>query len=462
MQETRNKIPAASVYIVEMRTIQSDIFNRESIAKTMCKYIVETPSDIISPIILDGQWGSGKTTHAIRMRECIRREYKDSVKCIYWNASASDFSSDPLAMFAAALYKNIPVDKKGEFEKNAFSLCCGGALAFTGSIINQLIQSKVGVDFTKAVADAKSGAAYISSPELEEKFASFLETAGDNEKSIAAARVLVQLLKEDTQSLVIIIDELDRCRPDFALKMIEIIKHLFDEVDCKFLLVMNKFSICSAIGSLYGLNYGESLSYLSKYIKTEFQLPRSIIRGAYQDSELCAVCYFYELLKRDGERPWRNNKLLSQLVSYIIDTKSLQLRDIEKWVRTIRFIHTTIPKGFMGDSDDRNDFYDCLICFLAYLLTFEHDEAMKMRSKETNTDLLLSSIDCETDPSKRIVIEDPDSIKYIRFVLDYFFANDDEEREQVQREQALFNRWPMIEKGGQVIDIWLTFATFMR
>jgi hypothetical protein len=87
---------------------------------------------------------------------------------------------------------------------------------------------------------------------------------------------------------------------------------------------------------------------------------------------------------------------------------------------------------------------------------------MKMRSKETNTALVLSSIDCETDPSKRLVVEEPDSIKYIRFVLDYFFANDDEEREQVQREQAFFNRWTMIEKGGQVIDIWLTFATFMR
>lgn len=428
----------------------------------MCKYIVETPSDIISPIILDGQWGSGKTTHAIRMRECIRREYKDSVKCIYWNASASDFSSDPLAMFAAALYKNIPVDKKGEFEKNAFSLCCGGALAFTGSVINQLIQSKVGVDFSKAVADAQSGAAYLSSPELEEKFASFLDTAGDNEKSIEAARVLVQLLKGDTQSLIIIIDELDRCRPDFALKMIEIIKHLFDEVDCKFLLVMNKFSICSAIGSLYGLNYEDSLSYLSKYIKTNFQLPRSIISEPYVDSELCAVRFFYEEMKKEGERPWHRNELLRQFVSFIIEEKSLQLRDIEKLVRTIRFIQNSIPKGLIGDSTDRNDFYDCLICFLAYLLAFEHDEAMRMRSNETNSDLVLSTIGCESDPSKRLVLEEPDCIKYIRFVLDYFFANTQKEKQRIQASLGDFNHWESIKSGGQVIDIWLTYATFMR
>lgn len=428
----------------------------------MCKYIVETPSDIISPIILDGPWGSGKTTHAIRMRECFRREYKDSVKCIYWNASASDFSSDPLAMFAAALYKNIPVDKKGEFEKNAFSLCCGGALAFTGSVINQLIQSKVGVDFSKAVADAQSGAAYLSSPELEEKFATFLDTAGDNEKSIEAARVLVQLLKGDTQSLIIIIDELDRCRPDFALKMIEIIKHLFDEVDCKFLLVMNKFSICSAIGSLYGLNYEDSLSYLSKYIKTNFQLPRSIISEPYVDSELCAVRFFYEEMKKEGERPWHRNELLRQFVSFIIEEKSLQLRDIEKLVRTIRFIQNSIPKGLIGDSSDRNDFYDCLICFLAYLLAFEHDEAMRMRSNETNSDLVLSTIGCESDPSKRLVLEEPDCIKYIRFVLDYFFANTQKEKLRIQASLGDFNHWESIKSGGQVIDIWLTYATFMR
>lgn len=442
--------------IERMKIEESDIFQREKIAETMCKYIVETPADVISPVVLDGAWGCGKTTHAKRMRECFRRVYGDRVKCIYWNAAASDFASEPLPMFVAALYDYIPSEKRDEFGKQAFTLCYGGIL----SVLRQFFANTLRFDFKEVIEDAKACAHSLDTRSMiEHQFEDFLKTAGNERMRIDAARAIIQLAKAETQTLIVIIDELDRCRPDFALKMIECIKHLFDSAECKFVLVMNKMSMCSAITHLYGLDGEEAEIYLSKYIKTDFQLPRNIISGPLRHSELCTCHYFYDLLKKDDEYCWKNNELLNQFVSFIIDEKGLQLREIEKLVKSIRFVQSTIPDRLRYDYEKGNNFVVCLICFLAYLISFEHGLAMKMLSKESNANDIISAIGGETDAVRRNIMGEPQCIKYIRHVLDYFFAETSADKVKVLNDCDYPDA---IKDGGEVIYVWLSYVSFIR
>lgn len=445
--------------IERMKIEESDIFQREKIAETMCKYIVETPADVISPVVLDGAWGCGKTTHAKRMRECFRRVYRDRVKCIYWNAAASDFASEPLPMFVAALYDYIPSEKRDEFGKQAFTLCYGGVL----SVLRQFFANTLRFDFKEVIEDAKACAHSLDTRSMiEHQFEDFLKTAGNERMRIDAARAIIQLAKAETQTLIVIIDELDRCRPDFALKMIECIKHLFDSAECKFVLVMNKMSMCSAITHLYGLDGEEAEIYLSKYIKTDFQLPRNIISGPLRHSELCSYHYFYELLKKGGERCWQSNELLGQFVSYIIDKKGLQLREIEKLVNSMRFIQSTIPERYRHDYAAGNDVVACLVCFLAYLLCFEHGLAMQILSKETNAFHVIIAIGGEDGTAQYDIEKKFPCIKYISLVLDYFFAKTSNDKAKILGSLGDFDYPDAIKAGGEVIDVWLSYATFMR
>lgn len=449
--------------IKRMKIEESDIFNREKIAETMCKYIVETPADVISPVVLDGAWGCGKTTHAKRMRECFRRAYSDRVKCIYWNAAASDFASEPLPMFAAALYDSIAQENRDEFGKQAFTLCYGALASVAWSAFRQCIKNKTGVDIRQVMEEAEACAEHLDTRSaIVHQFDDFLKTAGDEKIRIDAASSIIQLAKAETQTLIVIIDELDRCRPDFALKMIECIKHLFDSAECKFVLVMNKMSMCSAITHLYGLDGEESEIYLSKYIKTDFQLPRNIISGPLRHSELCTRHYFYELLKKDGENSWQSNELLRHFGSYIIDKKGLQLREIEKLVNSMRFIQSTIPERHRHDYAVGNDVVACLVCFLAYLLCFEHGLAMQILSKETNTFHIIDALGGETGTAQYNIEKKFPCIKYIGFVLDYFFAKTDNDKAMVLASLGDFDYPEAIKAGGEVIEVWLSYATFMR
>ena len=81
-------------------------------------------------------------------------------------------------------------------------------------------------------------------------------------------------LIEKMNSVTIIIDELDRCRPTFALETIEKIKHIFNIQGFKFILVYNKEIMKSVVKKEYGIEE-TSERYVSKLVEKEFELPEN-------------------------------------------------------------------------------------------------------------------------------------------------------------------------------------------
>lgn len=438
--------------------MEPDTFNREPIAKTMCEYIVKTDADIISPLILDGAWGCGKTTHAKRMQECLQRDYSEEVKCIYWNAASSDYALEPLPMLAAALYKHINSRKSKEFGRKALTLCYGGVK----SIVSQLVESHIGINVPHVIENAVANAAEKNHQiALEQQFSAFLKDVGKESLRIEAANSLIQLAKVKHKELIIIIDELDRCRPNFALKLIEDIKHLFDESGCKFILVMNKESIYSAIMHLYGLNPEEAVRYITKYIKMEFQLPRNVIDNSHQESELCTVLYFYDLLEKGTKRSWRTNNQLRLLILYLIQLKSLQLRDIKKLVDTIRFIQSSITEYTV----EWTEYIETLICFLAYMLSFEHGLTMRVLAGDISADELMCTIEGEKYTPNSIMIYNQEFKSYLRYSLQCFISRNNAKKLKELENENERNKsfpWSVIVTGGEVMEIWLKYATFVR
>lgn len=82
--------------------------------------------------------------------------------------------------------------------------------------------------------------------------------------------------------IVFVIDELDRCRPDFALDLLENIKHLFSVSGVTFLLVMNRKQLEESVKCRYGIGI-DSVTYLQKFINVWLSLPRS--GGKYKQDD---------------------------------------------------------------------------------------------------------------------------------------------------------------------------------
>ena len=109
---------------------------------------------------------------------------------------------------------------------------------------------------------------------------SFLTKKGEKtlEKVILEFRKTLSVITSELYSngknrLIFIIDELDRCRPSFAVETIEKIKHLFSVSGIIWVLVVNREQLKKTINHVYGT--GESNQYLDKFIHVNTMLPKT-------------------------------------------------------------------------------------------------------------------------------------------------------------------------------------------
>jgi hypothetical protein len=78
--------------------------------------------------------------------------------------------------------------------------------------------------------------------------------------------------------LVIIVDELDRCRPPFAVQLLEKIKHLFNVPAIVFVIAVDKGQLGHSIKSMYGQGMDVG-GYLRRFIDLDFSLPKPDTRS---------------------------------------------------------------------------------------------------------------------------------------------------------------------------------------
>ncbi len=95
--------------------------------------------------------------------------------------------------------------------------------------------------------------------------------------------------KADGRPIVVIVDELDRCRPTYAVEFLEVAKHIFSVNHVVFVLGINREQITHSICALYGSDFDADV-YLRRFIDVSVRLPesdrRSLVNAAINASEI--------------------------------------------------------------------------------------------------------------------------------------------------------------------------------
>lgn len=436
----------------QVSKLPEDIFKREAIAESMCKLICSSPAEAISPIVLQGPWGAGKSTHAMRMMEHINKNYAKTHKCIYWNASNCDYAVDPLPFFVANLYSETASNEQKQFSKVGFKLCSSTAWAVSKELVKQAVEKKSGLDLSKLGEVAQQAVEETERLSFLQ-FKKFIEEAGADKKRIDTAKELLDLARGDRE-LIIIIDELDRCRPDFALQMIETIKHLFTNEHCKFLLIANKQSLVDSICNIHGLRESNAEIYLNKFIKTTLQLPH-IEQGHRRTSDLNSQ-YFFHLMSTGFKftRPIG----LSELVLALIKNKKLQLREIEKWVRTITNLLNINKINSLENIDGDSLF---IIVIISYLIAFDTETAFQFAEKSIKTHELLDRLGIKECDLKITTSYNMPHID-LRRVFDYYLALGSSKEGSFFTSEEEGLPFMQISQAADFLKEWIQYSLFIR
>ena len=281
-------------------------------------------------IALDGPWGSGKSHFLKLWTGAHKLSFGGKAQIVYFDAFKEDFLDDPLVSLVSALLPKADADEKsakalGRLKRLALPL--SKSLLRVGlSVATAGAASAVEGVWDEVVA-AVGGEAGKAVDTVDELWRAETTKRAAMDAFIATLR---ELTKPDAEGepgtkLVIIVDELDRCRPDYALSLLETIKHFFAVDGVHFVLGVNLRELENSVRARYGAAC-DAETYLQKFITLRAALPE-----AQQDEETAGstLQYFERVCARLGLAPFIKEKAQSWLRGWQ-KTRPLSLRQAER------------------------------------------------------------------------------------------------------------------------------------
>jgi hypothetical protein len=285
-----------------------DLLGREEEAELLAAYIQcvasrkESREDAHAfTIAIDADYGVGKTFFLRRFAKHLAATHPVALV----DAWADDLADEPLTALAATLKDALaPLIKKpkglkawqrvthasGEVAKVVamglaqraltamFTTAGAELLTQTMRDLSKETTTGISTEMRELAGDAAEGAVegFMEAPPselMDQRIDQFRAGKAAVEEMKSALRALVsQLPFNGLQSpIVIIIDELDRCRPTYAIKVLEEIKHLFDVQGLVFVLGLNTKQLANAIRGAYGLKF-DGDAYLRRFINRKYLL----------------------------------------------------------------------------------------------------------------------------------------------------------------------------------------------
>ncbi len=221
---------------------------------------------------VDADWGNGKTTF-IRMLE--RFLQNGGVPVVSFNAWESDYVSDPFTAIATELTDGLgerASASDAEIKKTfKAGLDCAKAVIKTRwpAVLKALLGQVPVAD--KALEEVIDGVADAYADERVSAYREAREAVG---KFRRALQDMAQAVSADPKQplLVVTIDELDRCRPSYAVELLEVAKHLFAVDGVVFVVAVNRSELAHSVQALYGPAF-DARGYLGRFFDVDFRLP---------------------------------------------------------------------------------------------------------------------------------------------------------------------------------------------
>ena len=332
-----------------------DEFNRKPIAENIIK-LLTSPIDL-SPMVIDGGWGTGKTEFCKKLIRLMQEQHRD-YQPVYIDAFRSDHSGEPLLALLAEIIKACtpedtdgqPSEKRKSFT-NRISKVAGFGIktifkAVTGHVLKQntddlaeeLQQIMNDDQEARSVAETVTDTANtIANHTIDVVVEALLKEQIEAEKNLETLKACLKELATD-KPIILFIDELDRCRPDYAVDMLEVIKHVFDIENVKVVLVTNTKQLRAAINHRYGAEV-DAQKYLDKFLKYNFALPDKVVAQTEQDRVWVSIYHFERLIKDSGIEGGSGYGVM-ECINEMIRRNNLSLRETERLVRFLEIYHS--------------------------------------------------------------------------------------------------------------------------
>lgn len=324
-----------------------DLLDRKSEADFLSKYLLsriqnkheddENPAFVLN---VDAAWGAGKTYMIKNWAEDLRAQ---GHLVAYVNAWENDHEDDALASIILEIDECVNNDKskdgtktKGITWTKARDIGMHVALASAKGLAKTQMQRLLGETNFGEMFKAGGNALVDELGELAfDGFKQDRNTRHEFRKMLGKYVSEIGKVEDENEDriLLIFIDELDRCRPTYAIEMLERVKHLFSVPKIGFVVATDTTQLQHSIKAIYGNDF-DSGSYLSRFFDRSYQL-KTPEKKMYVAHCIQIAGIDLKLLKA----PMNEDSLIF-LQRYFAET-GIELRDIQRCVRILSDVVAT-------------------------------------------------------------------------------------------------------------------------
>jgi len=318
---------------------RNDALDRRQVVEFLSGLIARTGGPFV--LALDSPWGSGKTTLVRMLKADLERQ---NFQCIHFNAWRVDHAVDPLVALVSSVdrVQLAAGASQAKFDQHVKTIRKVTSLvAKRGAVAIAKALTAGALDLDKEIEDA---AAELTGGAVEDIVAAFRKEAELLEKFRAELQSAVALLPESGKepTLVWFIDELDRCRPTFAVELLERMKHLFDVQDVVFVLSLDKRQLEASTAAVYGSDI-DATEYLRRFIDLEYGIPlATTVR--FTESLLTRFDLDRVFAERKGEVA-QDKRHFVEFFTAIADLFALSLRARERCITRLRVVMDQTPSN---------------------------------------------------------------------------------------------------------------------
>lgn len=304
----------------ELNSFNDDLLERKQIAINLTNIL--KCKDNLNVLAIDSSWGTGKTTFINMWIDMLKNtnEFNSEFETMYFNAWENDYIKDSLISLLTEINNQIK-DKEGK--TNSFLEKTKPYAKIGSEIILKYLTKGVIDNFKIDNASIENGLT-----ELSEQIGKYKinEIVAAKNSRIAFKKNLKEFQSFINKKVIIFVDELDRCKPTYAIQLLETIKHIFNLDNYIFVISLDKEQLSYSIKTLYGQEM-DSEGYLRRFFDLEYHLPFNPTNKY--------------IMKKNSSLPKNPNIIyLTTLIEQIFLLENYSLRDINK---IYEYINLSIP-----------------------------------------------------------------------------------------------------------------------
>lgn len=287
-------------------------------------------------IALDSGWGTGKSFFIELLKKDIE-ENEDNIKVVKYNAWENDYCDNAFNPLFYDILNNNIFDSTTD-KKNIEAL--GAAVkSIIKAFGKDVISKTIGLDNTteaviNTLADIKN---FLTKnlPEIEE-LNSQRESFENFKKLLKSTS---SWLSDNDKRLVVIIDELDRCKPTFAIQTLEIVKHIFDIENLTFIFAIDIHQLSHSIECVYGQGI-DSTGYLCRFFDYIAKLPTSDITSYIQNTiaNIDSIPKMQTTSYKNRKKYCDFSEDISMFFIELYDAFELSLRDLDTIIQSYKIM----------------------------------------------------------------------------------------------------------------------------